>query len=147
MLGNDPDFVAHPRRHHSSPPAHRVVDERNTSAHSMVDKRKFENYVSEKVTSIPINECKTAASKLADCLLQRVSNTPGQLDAEIVDHRDQSSCVAVGKEGLVKPPRDGGLGGLGDMCPRVSVDSSEWFGLDRDEDLEDFEHFDDEIDL
>ena len=80
----------------------------------------------------------TSASRLANYLLQQqhVDITPVEESGHCEDQVAQSTCI----------DRDTYTGGEPSK-PRDNVDSLEWFGFDHEEDLDSFEHFDDEADF
>ena len=78
----------------------------------------------------------TAASRLANYLLQQDIITPAEESGHRGDQVAQSTCI----------DRDTYTGA--EPCkPTDNVDSLEWFGFDHEEDLDSFEHFDDEADF
>ena len=83
------------------------------------------------------HETSTTASRLANYLLQQhnIDVTPAEESGHCEDQVAQSVCI----------DRDTYTGA--EPCkPRDNIDSLEWFGFDREEDLDSFEHFDDEAD-
>ena len=84
------------------------------------------------------HKASTSASRLANYLLQQqhVDITPVEESGHREDQVAQSTCI----------DRDTYTGG--EQCKlRDNVDSLDWFGFDHEEDLDSFEHFDDEADF
>ena len=140
-LDGDPDFII---LHEASGPAQRVSDITRSIKHTKVTSQTSGKVISTKSgqeclerTNLPKKGVKhrTAnASRLANYLLQHVDSTP---TGSVHKHKDQVSHQTVYVD------RDTCKESGGECEPGNSM---EWFGLNSEEDLDEFEHFDDGAD-
>lgn len=146
-MDDDPDFII---PHEASGPAQRVSDNtrstKQTKATSqtsgkVISTKSRQNDRNRTSRSLPKGGLKhktsTNASQLANYLLQCVDG-----GSETVCHKDRVSHHETTCMDRDTCEEYGGECKIGD-----GVESFEWFGFDSEEDLDNFEHFDDEADF
>ena len=143
-MDDDPDFKVH---HQASRTVHRGTDNMTPIQHTKETSQTYGKVISTKSgrgnrhksssqKQTVKHKASTNASRLANYLLQHGDSTL----AESGHHKDkvsQATCIN----------RDAYEETKGDCKPGDSVDSLEWFGFDSEEDLDNFEHFDNDTDF
>ena len=140
-MDDDPDFRVH---HQASRPVHSGIDNMESIQHTKETSRTSGKVVStksgrgsqDKTSSQKLNvkhKTSTNASRLANYLLQHVDGTLMESG-----HKDQvSQATCINRDACEENTE-------GECKSGDGVDSLEWFGFDNEEDLDNFEHFDDE---
>ena len=144
-MDDDPDFRV---AHQASRPVHSGTNNMKSIQHT-----KETSQISGKVVSTKSgrgnrdktssqkqhvkHKTSTNASRLANYLLQHVDGTPMESD----HHKHQvSQATCIDRDACEENTE-------GECKPGDGADSLEWFGFDSEEDLDNFEHFDDEADF
>lgn len=148
-MDDDPDFSI---PHKASRPVHsagtgnvksvlHTKATSQTSGKATSDSMRSERGNRDKTSSQKQNikhKTSTNASRLANYLLQHVDGA----STESGQHKDNISSATCSDRGTHEGNTDEGECELGD-----GVGSLDWFGLDSDEDIDNFEYFDDETDF